>query len=254
MNAPSVKSIYFPVIAYGGSCRAEFAMSCSSLFVHTVQNRPELSIRSTGIFFESLISRARNAAAAAALHYGVDYLLFIDADIAFDAADVMKLIDHDKDIVCGPYAKKYLNSQKLNYLAQKNHNLFQSGEWKLLCSDFSSEINPSLNQENLVPVNYAATGFMLIKTAVLKAMAQHYPNIKYRNDIDGYMDFGDNFYDFFPAKVNPKSLKYESEDYGFCNMWSEMGGNIFLDKSIKLHHIGNQTYEGDLEKQLNFFK
>ncbi len=119
-------------------------MSCSSLFVHTVQNRPELSITSTGIFFESLISRARNAAAAAALHYGVDYLLFIDADIAFDAADVMKLIDHDKDIVCGPYAKKYLNSQKLNYLAQKNHNLIQSGEWKLLCSDFTSEINPSL--------------------------------------------------------------------------------------------------------------
>ena len=48
------KSIYLPVIAYGGSCRAEFAMSCSGLFVKTIQNHPNLSIQSTGIFFESL--------------------------------------------------------------------------------------------------------------------------------------------------------------------------------------------------------
>ena len=75
--------VYFPIIAYGGSCRAEFAMSTASLFVQSTQ-RENISFVSTGIFFESLISRGRNSAAAAALHYKCDYLLFIDADVAFD--------------------------------------------------------------------------------------------------------------------------------------------------------------------------
>ena len=58
-------------------CRAEFAMSTASLFVRCVQERKDLSFFSTGIFFESLVARARNAAAAATLHYETDYLLFI---------------------------------------------------------------------------------------------------------------------------------------------------------------------------------
>ena len=34
-----------------------------------------------------------------------------------------------------------------------------------------------------------------------------------RHDIDFYMSGGDNFYDFFSVRVNPKTKKYESEDY-----------------------------------------
>jgi len=89
----SNKKIYAPVIAYGGMCRAEYSMSLSALYVKTLQERPDISFFSTGILFESLVSRARNSAAAAALHYKCDYLLFIDADVAFDASDVFKLID-----------------------------------------------------------------------------------------------------------------------------------------------------------------
>ena len=128
----------------------------------------------------------------------------------------------------------FVNTQKLAYIAQKNPNLIHNGDWKLLCSDFSSEINPSLDNGNLVPVNYAATGFMLIKTAVLKAMAKHYPNIKYRNDIDGYMEFGDNFYDFFPAKVNPKSLNYD-------NLLKLLKGHEGYPKSICSHYKNNSS-------------
>lgn len=246
------KSIYLPVIAYGGSCRAEFAMSCSGLFVKTIQNHPNLSIQSTGIFFESLVSRARNAAAAAALHYKTDYLLFIDADIAFDADDVFKLIKHDKDVVCGPYAKKYLSTQKIQHLVKHKPEVFDTNEWKSLSTDFSSEIKPS--SSDLIEVDYAATGFMLIKTDVFRKIALNFPKIKYKNDIDGYSSWGDNFYNFFPAEINESSLKYESEDYGFCKLWRSIGGKIFLDTSVNLHHIGNMTYEANLKQQLQTYK
>ena len=75
------KKIYVPVIAYGGMCRAEYSMSLSALYVKTLQERPDISFFSTGILFESLVSRARNSAAAAALHYKCDYLLFITFNI-----------------------------------------------------------------------------------------------------------------------------------------------------------------------------
>ena len=121
-------------------CRAEFSMSCASLFVRCVKERNE-SFYSTGIFFESLISRARNAAVAAALHYKSDYLLFIDADIGFDARDVFKLLDHDKDVVCGAYPKKYYNKQKISYLSRHRANSFESDDWKSASVDFATEIS-----------------------------------------------------------------------------------------------------------------
>ena len=131
--------VYFPIIAYGGNCRAEFAMSAASLFVQSAQNYKDVSFVSTGIFFESLISRGRNSAAAAALHYECDYLLFVDVDVAFDAGDVFKLISHNKDVVCGIYTKKYYSKQKIHFLAANHPNVFKTDEWKSLATDFTTE-------------------------------------------------------------------------------------------------------------------
>ena len=117
-------SVYFPILAYGGMCRAEFAMATSALFVKCLQQHHNISLSSTGIFFESLVSRARNSSAAASLHYKADRLLFIDADITFDPDDVYKLIKHDKDVVCGAYAKKYYNKQKVAFLAEHHPEVF----------------------------------------------------------------------------------------------------------------------------------
>ena len=240
-------------------CRAEFAMSTASLFVRFVQERKDLSFFSTGIFFESLVARARNAAAAATLHYETDYLLFIDADIAFDPADVYKLIDHDKDVVCGAYAKKYYSPQKLKYISRHHSKLFETNEWKESSVDFATEISESFMDKvgkgaKLIEVDYAATGFMLIKTQVFHKIIKAKPELKYKNEVDGYMSWGDNFFNFFPADINPESKKYESEDYGFCNLWRSLGGKIYIDPTIQLQHFGSVAYEGSLTSQANIYK
>ena len=94
----------------------------------------------------------------------------------------------------------------------------------------------------LIEVDYAATGFMLIKISAIKRLIKEKPELKYRNDVDGYLSWGDNFYDFFPAQINPKTQKYESEDYGFCNLWRSIGGKVYVDPSINLQHFGSLSY------------
>lgn len=253
------KKIYIPVIAYGGVCRAEYAMSMTGLFVHALQSRSKISFLSTGIFFESLVSRARNSSAAAALHYECDYLLFIDADINFAAEDVFKLINHDEDVVAGVYPKKYFSGDKLFYTASNHPHLFKDTSWVKAATDFATELSPSMlnNIEmgnKLVEVDYGATGFMLIKTKVFHEIIKAKPELKYRNEIDGYSSWGDNFYNFFPAGINPESKKYESEDYGFCNLWKSLGGKILIDPSINLEHMGNYSFAGSLKEQCAMHK
>ena len=248
------KKVYLPVIAFGGVCRAEYSMSMAALFVKCLNDQSHISFLSTGILFESLVSRARNSAAAAALHYETDYLLFIDSDIVFDPNDVFKLLAHDEDVVSGVYTKKYLNDQKINHIASNHPQLLVDSSWRSLVTDFSTEINTSFldkvsRGDKLIEVDYAATGFMLIKTKVFREIIEAKPELKYKNEVDGYMAWGDNFYNFFPADINPLNKKYESEDYGFCNLWRSLGGKIWADPSINLKHVGSFAFEGDIKQQ-----
>jgi len=69
----------------------------------------KLNISFYPIFFESLVSRARNAAVA---HFLEDkentHILFIDSDIIFEPEDVFKLLQSNKEVVAGIYPKKYI--------------------------------------------------------------------------------------------------------------------------------------------------
>ena len=240
--------IMMPVIAYGGMVHAHYMTGMLNL-VHNCASRG-MVVKCPLIYFESLISRARNASAAAALHTDSDYLFFIDTDVIFDAKDFSKLLEADKDVCVGLYPKKYISNTKLSYLFKKYSEL--PSHWKTLVGDLSSELKP--NQTNkIIEVNYAATGFMLIKTSVFREIAKQKPEIKYINDIDGYMSWGDNFYDFFRCLVNPKSKKYESEDYGFCKLWQECGGKIHAIPEFKLGHRGSYIFEGSLKEQQKAF-
>ena len=58
---------------------------------------------------ESLITRARNLLAHTFLQSNSTHLMFIDADIGFNANDIISMINVDKDIICGIYPKKEIN-------------------------------------------------------------------------------------------------------------------------------------------------
>ena len=246
-------NIFYPVIGFTGMVHSDYMMSTINLMLLCRQKNIKLGMRS--IWFESLISRARNASVAHMLEKDYTHLLFVDTDISFSAYDVLRLIDADKDVTVGVYSKKYISNQKVEIMA--NHTGFPK-DWRPLVGDFSTEINnenlQKAKSENIVEAEYAATGFMLIKRQCIEKIIKERPDIKYINDIDGYMDAGDNFYDIFQCRVNPETKKYESEDYGFCKLWKSLGGKINVITDITLNHRGFNNFEGNLKRQVNFFK
>ena len=147
----------------------------------------------------------------------------------------------------------------MEVLANDFPTLFNKEEdWKAVATDFSTELNEESLEKakrgEIFEVGYAATGFMLIKTDVFRKIIEKRPDLKYINDVDGYMSaHQDNFYDFFQVGVNPSSKKYESEDYGFCQLWRSLGGKIHVVPDIKLVHTGRNHYPGDIIKQANTF-
>jgi hypothetical protein len=244
--------LFLPIIAYGGQVHTEFMVSMMSLMNSLVKNKMTATFHP--IMSESLISRGRNAAAAFFLKSDCDYMLFVDTDMSFTVKDFNELAKLKKPLTIGAYSKKYIRQSKLEaYTKLKNNKL--EPDWKDYVGDFSTEVpykywSGVSEAPEHITVDYGATGFMLIHRSVFETIIEKRPDLKYTNDIDFYAQGGDNFYDFFTVRVNPATRKYESEDYGFCQLWKECGGIIHCATNTSLVHIGRYHYTGNLYKQL----
>jgi len=225
--------LFVPLICYNHTCNTEYMISILKLL--NTAKETGLNMSFYPIFFESLVSRARNAAVA---HFLEDpentHLLFIDSDIIFEPEDVFKLLQADKEVIAGIYPKKYIVWDRL----KKNPEAERV--------DFPMGGSLTMTEDNLIELDYLPTGFLLIsRTAIEKIITAH-PELKYRNDIDGYMSAGDNFYDLF--KVGIRNGIYESEDWGFCSLWKGVGGKVLIHPDINVKHLGWHEYSGNLMK------
>ena len=243
--------VYLPIICYNHTVLSHFMFSVMQLIFEGQKRGISFSLDC--IYFESLIARARNAAASNFLNRtDCDYMMFIDSDISFESESFFSLLKTEKDVISGLYPKKYINSSKVKMLAQQGPGMIKDN-YEELCTDFATEIPFNKTISKIEEVNYAATGFMLFKKRVFSQIAKEVPNIAYKNDIDGYMGYGDKFYDFFPCKVNDVTKKYESEDYGFCNLYKSIGGKIYVDTTCNLTHYGWKGYKGNFYQQNKTF-
>ena len=223
--------VFIPLICYNHTCNTEWMMSILKLLNSAKETGLNMSFYP--IFFESLVSRARNAAVA---HFLEDeentHLLFIDSDIIFEPEDVYRLIQAEKDVIAGMYPKKYIVWDRL----KKDPNAERV--------DFPIGGEIKVTEDDFIESSYLPTGFLMIKReAILKLIAEH-PELKYKNDIDGYMGGEDNFYNLFNAGI--RNGIYESEDWGFCSLWKESGGQVLIHPDINLKHVGWHEYSGNL--------
>ena len=227
--------LFVPLICYNHTCNTEYMMSILKLLNAAKNNN--LNISFYPIFFESLVSRARNAAVA---HFLEDkentHILFIDSDIIFEPEDVFKLIKANKEVVAGIYPKKYIVWDRLKKYPESER------------VDFPIGGQIKMTEDNFLEMDYLPTGFLLISRTAINKIIKQYPELKYRNDIDGYMSAGDNFYDLF--KVGIRNGIYESEDWGFCSLWKSVGGKVLIHPEINVKHLGWHEYEGNLLKYI----
>tara|TARA_Y200000002_G_scaffold155010_1_gene128225 strand:+ start:589 stop:1437 length:849 start_codon:yes stop_codon:yes gene_type:complete len=208
---------------------------------------------------DSLVSRARNNLIAKAMSEStVTHILFIDNDITWDPVNVIKLIIADKPLVGGVYPLKKYNWEKLSKdkdfvkktIDKKNNSMLKNVmdddlliQHSLLEYNINYVTNTIKINRNLTEVRHIATGFMMIKRAVIEKMFQAFPNTKYTDDVS-FLEPNENEFAYALFDCAVEDGHYLSEDWLFCNRWKNLGGKIFIDVSINLTHTGIEDYNG----------
>jgi hypothetical protein len=229
-------NVFIATPCYEGNVSSAYVMSLLSLQRLLMQNKIGHDVC---LHSDSLITRARNNIASRFLREQIySHLLFIDADIAFDPATVLRYLAFDRDVVAGIYPIKELNVRELRRLPVDDDRAAEAASY-----NYSSRINmdeENLPEDGFARVDYAASGFMMIKRKVLEVMAARYPELEYRDDFTG--ENSERSFAFFDTLIhNGQSLP---EDYSFCKRWKDAGGEVWGDVAGRFDHIGRFVYSG----------
>ena len=255
------KKLFVATPMYGGQAHGMYLKS--ALDLQSLCNQYGVEIRFSFIFNESLITRARNYLVDEFIRAeGFTHLLFIDSDIHFDPRDVIALLALDKEIIGGPYPKKSIKWSAVRD-AIKNHPDIDLGELEKVSGDFV--FNPAPGTEKFsvaepIEVLEIGTGFMMVKREVFAKFRDAYPQLRYKPDHVGQVNFDGSRYihAYFDTVIDSKenggfgSDRYLSEDYMFCQWWRRIGGQVWLCPWMKTHHIGTYAFTGDMPAVANW--
>jgi len=231
---------------YGGQCFGFYTQSLLQL--NNILRDNNITSMMSFMFNESLITRARNALAHQFLKTDCTHLFFIDADIRFNAPDVLKMIEADKDIICGIYPKKEINwgsvKRAMDSGVANDELKWHTGSFVVNLVGYAGEVTVPVNEP--VEIWNGGTGFMMIKREVFEKLADLVPS--YTNDVTDLSGNikADEIKEFFATSIEPGTNRLLSEDYHFCRIWREAGGQIFAAPWAHLAHVGSYVFEGAL--------
>jgi hypothetical protein len=229
-------SVFIATPMYGGMATATYTVSLA----HT----PATFFKSgIGLFYsclmnDSLVTRARNYLTFEFLQSPATHLMWIDADIGFDPADIVSMVRADKDIVCGIYPKKEIHWREVARAAKEGVPPERLRDYEH--SPVLNLIDDSpdrVTADGLVEIANAGTGFMLIRRGVFEALA---------DDVPSYVDGSTPdivFKAFYAVSIDPdKGHSLLSEDYHFCRLARDRGIKIYAAPWVRLNHTGTYIF------------
>jgi hypothetical protein len=254
------KSLFVATPMFGGVCHGMFAKSINELLI--IGGRLGVEVRTSNIFNESLINRARNYLLQTFLDSEMTHIMWIDADISFNAYDIFTLLAYcdaedpftkkSMDIVGGLYPKKTLAADKM--VAAVKAGLCDVNPEDIFKYSADLVVNPVggggvIDITKPIQVSEIGTGFMLMSKESVNKMRRKNEQLKYTPDhirTPGF-DGSRKIYNLFEILIDPDSNRLLSEDYGFLRLARKIDLNIFVFPWIKLIHIGNWFFQGDLQ-------
>lgn len=243
--------IFVATPMYGGLAHAEYIKSIMT-FMEVARNNG-ISVTFSFMGNESLITRARNALVHGFMTTPCTHLFFIDADIGFRSEDAIRMISADKDLIAGVYPKKDINWLQVHRAVMQG---VQPIDLPHHTGDFVVNIdnvppggfNVPTNQP--FPARNAGTGFMLIKRRVFEELQKTVP--KYKNNmtmqnqaLNIEIDMID---EFFATSIDPEFNVLLSEDYHFCQLWKNNGGEVYIAPWCDLTHNGTYQFMGHFQR------
>lgn len=175
------------------------------------------------------VELARNVLIHKFLESDATDLLFVDADMGWDAAKVPALINLPQDIVCGAYPYKQ-DTEDYPVLIETNEDGIPKG---------ISTPAP------LIKAGGAPTGFMRIKRKALELMIEKYPETLVRRKDNAGKDDGEYYHLFRCEQLGDGWL---GEDYNFCRMFRLAGGEVWVYPDIEFVHVGRKAWRGNYDK------
>lgn len=251
------RKLFVATPMYGGQCAGMFTRSIADL--SALCTHYGIEVRYYFLFNESLITRARNYCADEFMRSECTHMLFIDADIGFNAQDVIALMaiqDPDAandgyDIIAAPYPKKCISWEKIKLAVDKGIADEDPNELDKYVGDYV--FNPAEGR-NEIPLNEpvevleTGTGFMMIRKNTFDKFREAYPKQLYKPDHvrTEHFDGSRQIMAYFDTPICEKSNRYLSEDYMFCQWSRNIGLKVWLCPWMKLQHVGMYIFGGSL--------
>ena len=247
MTEENKTNIFVATPMYGGLCNGSYTVGLLSAV--GVFSRYGIGMQYAHMMNESLITRARNLLAKDFLASECTHLMFIDADIGFNPADIIPMIHADKDIICGIYPKKEINwidvSKAVNRGVQPQQLHEHTGAFVLnLIGDATEQEG---NKYAPMEIANGGTGFMLIKREVFDGLIGKVPT--YKNDVFAAVDQErkqEVINEFFATSITEDTNRLLSEDYHFCKIAREAGFRVWAAPWAQLSHTGTYVFNGHL--------
>jgi len=249
------RGLFVATPMYGGQCAGMFAKSCADLSAICTQYG--IPLQFYFLFNESLITRARNYCCDEFYRASAQHMMFIDSDIGFNPQDVIALMalqanEPEKyEIIGGPYPKKCISWEKIKLAVDKGIADEDPNVLEKFVGDYV--FNPKGGQQSIridepVEVLEIGTGFMMITKDAFTKFNEKYPEYLYRPDHvrTEHFDGSREIMMYFQAEVDPKSKRYLSEDYWFCQKAQEANIRTWFCPWMKLQHVGSYIFGGSL--------
>ena len=233
---------------YGRLVTDLYTASLLKLLLACQQRDVRIAVQMAGS--DALITRARQNIVANFLeNEAATHLLFIDADIGFEPAQVFRVMDFDAPMTAAIYPIKHLDWAKVAASVHAGRTPLESAALSYMV-DFENAQEIS-TRDGFARVSYAGSGFLMIRREALLAMIERYPELRYTHDHKP----NDNLsaspwrYALFNCIIDEQTGTYLSEDFSFCRRWTAMGGEIWADLHSRLTHVGTVSFSGDMATQ-----
>ena len=133
-----------------------------------------------------------------------DHVMWFDSDMTFPEDVIVRLLEHNKNVVCATYSKRV---EPFHATAFYNINPVEPVD---------------VSGHGLAEIKYTGMGCVLMKANVINEIPSPH----------------------FPLKWHAPSSSWHGEDMGFCEVLSQNNVKIFcdLDLSREIGHLGTQEF------------
>jgi hypothetical protein len=191
-------------------CRESMYSLFTTALVELVKTTALVGIDVHVLYNQStILLTQREKLAQQALEINADYVLWLDSDMLFPSTTAIRLLGHNKDIVCSNYMKR---AQPLQTVAYP-----ERGDW--------DNWLPLEYDQELQEVEGIGMGCMMMKTDVLRNIETPYFAFEYKNN------------------------EWHGEDFYFQKKLRDAGHKIWVDMNLsrQVRHVGQWAFGPNLE-------